>query len=225
MQPTLWPTFEPSLTPSFPTVEILMAENSAEPSVDHEALEAEVALSMRPSTLAPSDHPSADAAPLTHEPTAPPSLQATESPMAHLTRSPTRLPTAEPTAFPRTPAPVAPGDPPATKSPTLAPTPVPCPGRPPCMDHGDCNKLVGKCSCHTGWSVSAARRAFVGRMRRGIGRYLEDCSEYVLSSAARGNTSELKRQVNGAAQPARLGMCCEPALTSFLIACRPRSCS
>ena len=64
-----------------------------------------------------------------------------------------------------------------------------------------------------------------GRMRRGIGRYREDCSQYVLSSAARGNTSELKRQVNGAAQPARLGMCCEAALTSFLIACRPRSCS
>jgi hypothetical protein len=46
-----------------------------------------------------------------------------------------------------------------------------------------------------------------GRIKRGIGRYLEDCSEYVLSSAARGNTSELKRQVNGAAQPARPGMC------------------
>jgi hypothetical protein len=39
-------------------------------------------------------------------------------------------------------------------------------------------------------------------MLRGAGRYLEDCSEYLLSSAARGNTSELKHQVTEAARPA-----------------------
>jgi hypothetical protein len=106
---------------------------------------------------------------------APATPQATESPVALLTRTPTRLPTASPSALPQTTAPVAPGPPPDRADPTSAPAPAPCPGRPPCLGHGECNKTAGECSCRPGW-------------------YREDCSEYLLSSLARGNTSELQTQ-------------------------------
>ena len=100
-------------------------------------------------TPGPTPTPSADATSL--EPTAPPTMQATASSVALLTRPPTRLHTSDPTALPHTPAPVSPGNPPATANPAFAPTPVRCPGRPPCADHGRCDSVTGKCYCQAGW--------------------------------------------------------------------------
>jgi hypothetical protein len=142
VQPSLQPTFEPSLIPSSPLDEILGL------------------LSISPRTVA-------DAAPL--EPTASPTTHALMSPVALLTRPPTRLPSSDPTALPHTPAPMSPGDPPATAKPTFAPTPVPCPGRPPCTDHGRCDSVTGKCYCRAGWYASTVctctQLAHVGHAR------------------------------------------------------------
>ncbi len=167
---TIPPTAEDQRSSTEPTLELIpppsaiggTEEVSFSPSADPETAD-----SRAPITAAPSLHP-------LPEPTAP-AAQATELPVILLTRPPTRLPTAAPTALPRTPAPVSPGDPPATADPTLAPTPIPCPGQPPCTDHGNCDKAMGTCACHAGW-------------------YRGDCSEYLLTSLARGNTSELQAQ-------------------------------
>jgi hypothetical protein len=84
-----------------------------------------------------------------------PTVQPTQPAISPLTRPPTRQPSAAPTDAPFTLAPMSPGDPRAAANPTFAPTPIPCPGRPPCMDQGYCITPAGKCSCHAGWSVSA----------------------------------------------------------------------